>query len=170
MKKLYMKQALLSLHQKITVHDENGDLAYEVSSAFMSLHDKTRIQNGEGREIASIHKKLLSLHERYIVEMENGDSFQLHSELFHLAKDIIDIDELGWTIRGNLMEHNYQITDQNDRVLADAHRKWISLHEAYQIEIFDTDRTDTLIAVLIVLEHILTTRAQNRTAMNNNAN
>ena len=167
MTKLYMKQALLTLHKRIELHDENGDLAYEIATEFFSLHDKTHIKNADGNTIADLHKKILSLHAKYYVEMSNGTSFEMHDELFHLTKDIIDIDTLGWTIKGNFMEHDYKIIDSNENVLASTHRKWLSLHEAYEIEIFAEDQLDTIVAVFIVLEHILFTRTQHKSGSNN---
>ncbi len=162
MKTLYMKQAIMTLHKKIEVRDQDDNLAYEVSTDFFSLHDKTHIQNAQGEVIADLSRKLFSIHAKYFVDMKDGTSFELSTELWHLIKDIIDIKSLGWTIKGNFMEHDYELYDGGGNVLASTHRKWISLHEAYEIQIFDESQIDAIVTVFIVLEHILFTREQER--------
>lgn len=162
MTRLYMKQALMTLHKKMELRDEADNLRYEVATEFFSVHDKTHIKNADGETIAELHKKLLSLHSKYFVEMHDGTQFEMHEELFHLVKDVIDIKKMGWTIKGNFMEHDYEIIDGNGNILASTHRKWLSVHEAYEIEIFDESQLETIVAVFVVLEHILFTRAQNK--------
>ena len=39
--KYYLKQKLVSLHHAMKIFDEQDELAYEVESKMLSLHDKT---------------------------------------------------------------------------------------------------------------------------------
>lgn len=72
-------------------------------------------------------------------------------------------------MRGDFTEHNYEIVDtKSDKVLASTHRRWISLHNVYEIEVFEEELRDKLIAVFIVLEHNL--RSRDITKSSNSAN
>lgn len=155
---LHLKNKILSMHHEIDIFDEADNQVYKVKSKAISIHDKTTISNAQGEEIASIHRKVISIHETYFVEMSNGISFDMRTELLHIFKEVIDIEALGWKILGNFMEHNYRIEDASGRLLASAHRKWISVHEKYAIDIQDESQADIIIAVYVVLEHIITMR------------
>lgn len=157
--KLILKQKLISLHDKMTIRNEDGDVMYTVKSAAVSLSDKTYIQNANGDDVAYIHKKPISIHNKYYVELVNGDQFELSSELFHVIKDIMEIPQLDWSLEGNLMEHDYKIIDSHGNVVASTHKKWITLHHVYEIDINDEKNIDKIVAIYVCLEHILSTRA-----------
>lgn len=106
-------------------------------------------------KVISIHAKAVSIHQVHYVEMANGVNFQMHIKLGHPIHNIIDIEELGWQIKGQFASHDYEIVDSNGKVLAAAHRKWLSMHGIYYLDIMDDDKVDKLIAAYIVLEHIL---------------
>lgn len=164
MLRLYMRQLLMTMHKKIEVKDENDNIVYEASTDYFTLHDKTHIKNAQGQEVAEIEKKLISLNAKFTAQMSDGRTFLLHDELGHLLTDNMDIPELGWRVKGDLMQHDYELVNSQGDILAATHRKWISIREAYEVEIEDESQLDTIITVLIILEHIVFTRVQNETA------
>jgi len=153
--KYYLKQKLVSLHHALKIFDGQDDVVYEVESKMFSLHDKTYLRDAAGNEVAYLHAKAFSLHEVHYVDMASGLSFEISTELFHLTKDIIRIDSLGWELHGDITSHDYQIIDEaTHTILATVHRKFFSLHDVYEIEINDEQQRDVLMAAIIVLEHI----------------
>ena len=153
--KYYLKQKLVSLHHALKIFDGQDDVVYEVESKMFSLHDKTYLRDAAGNEVVYLHAKAFSLHEVHYVDMASGLSFEISTELFHLTKDIIRIDSLGWELHGDITSHDYQIIDEaTHTILATVHRKFFSLHDVYEIEINDEQQRDVLMAAIIVLEHI----------------
>lgn len=155
--KLHIKAKIISLHGKMDVLDEQENLVYKIASKAVSIHDKTYIKDAEDRDVAYIHAKAVSIHNVHYVEMADGVNFEVKAELFHL-KDVINIEELGWQLRGNFMSHDFQIADSNERVIAQAHRKWLSMHGIYYLDIIDEEKADTIIAVYTILEHMISAR------------
>ena len=100
---LFTSTKILSLHHKIDITDERGKTIYTARTKFPSLHDKTDLYDAKGRCVAHIEKKFFSLHERHYIDMEDGLSFSMSNELFHLIKDITNIEGLGWQLRGNIL-------------------------------------------------------------------
>ena len=113
---LHIKSKLVSIHHKMDILDDDDQPVYHVSGKPISLHDKTHITDLDGNEIASIHAKAVSIHHKYFVDMADGASFELSEQLFHI-KDIIDIPELGWQLRGSILAFEFQIVDAQERVL-----------------------------------------------------
>ena len=149
------------VHDKMDVLDAHDNVIYRVSSAAISLHDRTEIEDAAGNKVADIHAKLISIHNRYYVEMADGVKFEMASELLHL-KDVVNIDELGWQLRGDhMLEFNFDIEDQaTGAVVAHASRKLVSLHDSYTVQVFDRSRTDEIVAIFVVMKHIIEHRQQ----------
>ena len=145
---------LASIHKKMEVTDaETGEVLYRVSARAASIYHRTFVTDARtGEQIAEIHAKPVSIHHIYYVDMADGPDFQLSTELFHL-KDIKNIPELGWQLRGNVMDFNFEVVDQKtDEVLARGHRRLASLHRIYDLEVLDESHLDELVVLFIMLK------------------
>ncbi|MBR2788467.1 MAG: LURP-one-related family protein [Erysipelotrichaceae bacterium] len=156
---LFTSTKILSLHHKIDITDERGKTIYTARTKFPSLHDKTDLYDAKGRRVAHIEKKFFSLHERHYIDMEDGLSFQMSNELFHLIKDITNIEGLGWQLRGNILGLNFRLYDQNNEVIAAISQKLLSIHDKYCIDIYQTDKEKIVVAILITLQHMMSDRS-----------
>jgi uncharacterized protein YxjI len=94
--------------------------------------------------------------------MANGLSFQLSNELFHIYKDITNIEGLGWQMRGNMFELNFEIYDQVGNIIAVIGQKMISMHDKYCIDIYRRDCEQIVVAILVTLQHMIRDRENAR--------
>lgn len=158
--KLLMKAKIASIHHKIEVTDEQKKPVYHIQGKVLSVHDVTYLRRADGEEVATISRKVVSLHDTHFIEMKDGRTIELQSELFHLTKDVLNIEALGWQFEGDIVQHNYRLVDVDDegRLLAEAHRKWMSLHNTYELEILDEENMDLIVAVLVALDKIVEDR------------
>lgn len=157
-KTLYTSSKILTLHNQIDITDENEKPVYQSMSKVLSLHDRTQINRTDGTLVANMHRPFFTLHERHFIEMANGKSFTIASELWHIARHIIHIEELGWTINGHILEMNYYISDEKENVVAVVGEKKISLHDKFCIDIYQPEYEEEVIAILITLIHMLQDR------------
>ena len=128
---LFTSTEIFTLHHRIEITDESGNVVYRAQTQFPSLHDKTNITDADGRQVAHIESKLFSLHERHFVDMADGTSFELSNELFHIINDITNIEGLGWQLRGDILALDFRLYDENDQLLANISQKFLSLHAAH---------------------------------------
>ena len=152
---LFTSTKVLTLHHHIDITDEQGNIVYESNSKFLSLHNKTDITDANGRQIAHIEAKVLTLHARHYVTMADGTSFELSNELFHLVKDIFNIEGLGWQLKGNIVGLNFQLYDENEKIVAVIGQKFLSLHDKYCIDIYQPEHEEKVVAILVTLQHII---------------
>lgn len=164
MRSLFTSTKIFSLHHEIDITDADDNVVYHAASKFLSLRDKTDITRASGELVAHIEKKVLSLHERHYIEMADGRSFEMSNELFHLIKDVTNIDGLGWQLVGNILGLNFQLYDENGEIVAVISQKLLSLHDKYCIDIYQTDKEDVVIAILIALQHMMSDRAASSSA------
>ncbi len=156
---LFTTSKVFTLHKATDITDENENVLYHSSTKFPSLHDKTDITDRDGNQVAHIERKLFTLHERHFITMADGKSFELSNELWHIVKDISNIEGLGWVLRGNIAGLNFQLYDQNEQIIAVISQKLISLHDKYCVDIYQEDKEKTVVAILVTLQHMIKDRA-----------
>ncbi|MBQ1632254.1 MAG: LURP-one-related family protein [Clostridia bacterium] len=155
---LYTSSKVFSLHHRIEVTDDAEQVVYRAQSKAISLHDRTEIFDAEGNLVAKMWKKIFTLHERHFIEMADGTAFELSNELWHLIKDITNIEGLGWQLRGNIMALNFQLYDADGSIIALIGQKMFSLHDKYCIDIYKPEHEQKVIAILITLQHMIRDR------------
>ena len=159
---LYTSTKILSLRHHIDIMDDNERVVYQAKSKVVSIKDKTDIMDASGRPVAHIERKVFTIHEKHEVTMADGTAFELSTEIMHLIKDVINIEALGWQIRGNIAELNYEIYDADDSVIAVIGQKMISMHDKYCIDIYRPELEATVITVLVTLQHMIRDRENAR--------
>ena len=155
---LFTTSKIISLHKHIDITDEQERVVYESNTKFPSLHDKTDIVDAQGNHVAHIQKKILTLHQRHFITMADGTSFELASELFHLVKDITNIEGLCWQLRGNFLALNFELYDRDESIIAVIGQKMFSIHDKYCIDIYRPEEEDKVVAILITLQHMIKDR------------
>ena len=154
---LFTTTKVFTLHHHIDIVDNNGSVVYESNSKMISLHDKTDITKA-GVHVAHIERKLLTLHERHYITMNDGTKFELSNEIFHIIKDITNIEGLGWQLRGNILGLNFELYDSNGEIIAIISQKMLSIHDKWCVDIYKKEHTDIIVAILISLQHMIKDR------------
>ena len=155
---LHAKSKMISIHKKMEIMNEADEIMYTVESKAISIHDTTYVRNAAGEPIATISHKPISLHETHIIEFADGEQVEVRTEWFHVMRDVIDLEGLGWQLRGDVLQHNYEFVNQLGAVLARTHQKWVSLHDVYYIDVLDESQLDRIVAIYVALERIIRER------------
>lgn len=161
---LFTSSKVFSLHHRIDIMDDKEQVLYQSNSKFFSIKDKTDVTDKDGKQVAHIERKFFSLHERHFVTMADGTEFELSNELFHLIKDVTNIEGLGWQLRGNFAELNFEIYDANDSVIAVISQKLFSIHDKYCMDVYRPELEQQAVAILITLQHMIKDRESSRAA------
>ncbi|MBQ5977216.1 MAG: LURP-one-related family protein [Oscillospiraceae bacterium] len=155
---LFTSTKVMTLHHRIEITDAGENVVYRAETKFPSLHDKTDVFDASGRPVAHIERKFFTLHERHFITMADGTAFELSNELFHLVKDVTNIEGLGWQLRGNILGLNFELYDQNGQVIAVIAQKLFSLHDKYCIDIYRPECEKFVVAILVTLQHMIRDR------------
>ena len=153
-----IKEGIFTLHHRIDITDDRAQVVYQVQTKFPSQHDKTDITDASGNPVAHIEKKILTLHQRHFITMSDGQRFELSNELFHLIKDITNIEGLGWQLQGNILGLNFSLYDQDGNVIAVIGQKMLSIHDKYCVDIYQPELERQVVAILITLQHMIRDR------------
>ena len=156
---LFTSKKVFTLHHHIDITDANGEIKYQARSKVISIHDKTDVFRITGEQVAHIERKFFTLHERHFVTMSNGTEFELSNELFHLIKDITNIEGLGWQLRGNILGLNFELWDANGNIIAVFGQKMLSIHDKYCVDIYRSEYEEVVVAILVALQHMIRDRS-----------
>jgi len=163
-KSLFTTTKVFTLHHHIDITDENENVVYQANSKFFSIRDKTDVTDMAGKQVAHIERKFFTLHERHFITMGDGTKFELSNELWHVVKDVTNIEGLGWQLRGNIAELNFELYDASGNIIAVIGQKLISLHDKYCIDIYRPEEEHKIVAILITLQHMIRDREASRSA------
>lgn len=155
---LFTSSKVMTVHHRIEITDADSKVVYRAETKFPSLHDKTEIYDAEDRHVAHMEKKIFTLHERHFIRMEDGTAFELSNELFHLIKDITNIEGLGWQLQGNILGLNFELYDANGEIIAVIAQKLLSLHDKYCIDIYRPEHEKIVVTILVTLQHMIRDR------------
>lgn len=155
---LFTTTKVFTLHHHIDIIDGNEQIIYQSNTKFPSIHDKTDITTAAGEHVAHIQRKLLTLHERHFITMADGTEFQLSNEIFHIIKDITNIEGLGWQLKGNALGLNFELYDSEGSIIAVIGQKMLSIHDKWCVDIYKKQYEKIVVTILITLQHMIKDR------------
>ena len=117
--------------------------------------------DADGNVVAHLEKRPVSLHEKHFVTMADGRNFTLSNEMFHVFKDVTNIEELGWQLRGNMIGLTFNLVDEEGAPVATVGKKAVSFHDKYCIDVYQPRQEQVIVAIVIQLEKMLEARREN---------
>lgn len=147
----HIKQKVLSLHGAYEIFDETDKKCYHIKQNAVSITNKTHFLDMEDHELATIHRKLVSMHATHYIEMANGDQATISEEKMIQLHDNYEIGGFGWTIKGGVLGHDFQILDANGSMIAESQQKWISVGDKVAVNVYVDSQAVKVLAVLITI-------------------
>ena len=148
MKKLFMKQNILSNLDKFTVKNGAEVDCYQIHGDNLQVGGKKlHIEDMSGNELAMVQQKLLALMPKFFVS-KNGEQVAEIKKKMALFKAKYIVEGPGWDVKGSILDHDYTILDGGREVVR-LHKAWLSWGDSYEIDI--SDGTDEVLALAVVL-------------------
>lgn len=164
--KLYMKQKVFALKDRFYVKDESGKDVYYVEGEVFSLGKKLHIYDMAGRELALMQQKLLTLLPKYVVTVEDEVVAEITKE-FTLFKPSYKVKGPGWTVDGDIWDHDYKIRRGTDAIVH-VSKQWLSWGDSYVIHIKREVNPVMVLAVVLAIDCVLDAEGDAAAAANNN--
>eukprot|EP00475_Leptophrys_vorax_P039272 TRINITY_DN7068_c0_g1_i1.p1 TRINITY_DN7068_c0_g1~~TRINITY_DN7068_c0_g1_i1.p1 ORF type:complete len:203 (+),score=32.32 TRINITY_DN7068_c0_g1_i1:149-757(+) len=133
---LVIKERIFSLHERADINDIQGNRQFGVSESFFSIRDKKTIVNTQNEPVCTILEKIFSLHDTTYIcggsSNDIGDAIVTAKKAIFSFKTSIDIylkdsNDSDFKITGDFKDHNFTVTDKNDKVVASIGRRFDDL-------------------------------------------
>jgi uncharacterized protein YxjI len=156
MRRFILRDKLFSLGGDQTVTDEHGQQVLYVDGKVMALGRRLEIRDQTKETVAVIQKRLVALRPTYDIRLPGNVHVNI-SERFSLIGDKLKIDVPGnndLMVHGNLIHHEYEIDRRGKRV-GRVTKKWVSLVDAYGVEVEEDDDALLILTCAVVIDELL---------------
>lgn len=145
--RLLFKQRMFSWFDSYDIYNEDGETVYTVEGK-LSWGHCLHILNEYGEHIATVQEKVMTLFPRFEL-YENDEYLGSIRKEWSLFSPRYFIDFNGWQIKGNVMEWDYTILDEDDLVAAEISKELWNWTDTYIIDVVEP--SDALYALMVVL-------------------
>ena len=145
--KLLFKQRFFSWFDSYDIYDESGETRYVVKGQ-LSWGHRLKIFDSFGQEVGLVQERVLTLLPKF--ELYVGEQYAgCVSKELTLFKPKFHVDFNGWRVEGNFFEWDYDVLDQDGRIVATVSKELLRLTDTYVIDV--DDPADALCALMLVL-------------------
>jgi len=155
MPRYQIREAFVSLGDDFDISDAAGRPVYHVDGKVLTINDRATITDMRGTEVASLHRKLVAIRSVWVIERDGHES-KVRKDLINIVADhfVLETPEGDFDIRGNILHHDYRITDRGGKHVAEISKRWIALTDTYGVEIADGYDDVLILAAAIAIDAI----------------
>jgi uncharacterized protein YxjI len=122
----------LRLRSTFVLEDASGRELFKLQEKKLTVRDTMKLER-DGRPVATIKKALISpLRHRFHIELEDGGEL---------------------TAKGNIVDHEYEIERDGDKV-AEVSRRWFRVRDTYGIEVAPGENDALILAAAICIDEM----------------
>lgn len=147
--KLYIRQKLLRLTDTYDIYDESGKRKYFAECDFTLFLHRLRVYEGN-EEFGLVQQELSLFLPKFEFHMNNEYLGSIIKE-FTLFFPSYRMDFNGWRIDGDFFDLDYDVYDQNGKIIMSFQKELISFTDEYYLDIKDEkyERLCVLIALAV---------------------
>jgi uncharacterized protein YxjI len=151
-----MRQKMFAIGDDFWIDTQDGEHAFKVNGKALRIRSTFILESPSGEELCKIQEK--KLHIRDTMEIERGGETvaKIHKALItplhdRFAIEVADGGEL--SAKGNIVEHEYEIERDSERV-AEISKRWFRVRDTYGIEIAPGENDALILAATVCLDEM----------------
>ena len=109
----------------------------------------------DGNEIGGIEQKKLSMKPTFFVTV-NGVKTATIVKKYTAIKQRYEVEELGWSVEGDFLAHDYYITDKTGRI-ASIRKEWFAWGDAFELNISKESHILEALALVTAIDKMVDT-------------
>ncbi len=148
MKRYYLRENFRFLYADGQIYDENGRKVYTYYNRNMVFPRIDLLKFGVN--IGHVKKEFSWFLRHYDIVYGAENMGCLDENLRFLGSEMV-IDQLGWTIRGDILSMNYEVFNEDDELIAAVSQEWFRLTQRFGIEIYDEDDEELIILLILAI-------------------
>ncbi|MBE6083112.1 MULTISPECIES: LURP-one-related/scramblase family protein [Tissierellales] len=150
-----VRERIFSIGDKFDIQDESGRNVYEVAGKVFSFGNKLNIFDMSGNNLIYIEQKIFKFLPEYYIYMGDKIVANVKKEFtFFRPKFNIFSDFGDFTLEGDIFAHDFSIFKDGNEICR-VNKKWISISDAYGVEIFGDEDPAFILALCIVFDQVL---------------
>ena len=161
-------------------HHDVGGTRYQMREKIFSIGDDIWIETGDGDRAFKVNGKALRIRKTFIIETPSGDELFKLREKKIAIRDTMELEANGDTVatikkamvtplhdryvihlsdgrelkaKGNIVEHEYKIERDGDKV-AEISKRWFRVRDTYGIEVAAGENDALILAAAICIDEM----------------
>jgi uncharacterized protein YxjI len=155
-----LRQQFISLGGDFTIQDDQGIDRYFVDGKVISIGRRLVIKDMQGDELAVIQQRLIALSPSYEIRRKDGATATISRRLISPLVDRLKVNLPGRDdieVQGDLFDHEYTFY-RGGEMIAQASKQWISLVDAYAVDITQGEDDVLILACAIAIDEMIDKR------------
>jgi uncharacterized protein YxjI len=146
-RQLHISNKIFSLRDRMLVSDSSSNVVYEAAGDFTLFRSTWRVYK-RGTQVAVIKHKIFSLSSTWLISGSLGE-FKIRRKILSFTRSYKVIGGVfdGALISGSLLGFTFEII-RNQKTIASAHEKILSLRDSYSIDILSENPDDELLTII----------------------
>lgn len=157
MNRYQMRQKMVSIGDDFWIENEQGEEVFKVDGKALRVKDTLIFEDQLGLELCRIEERLLKIKDTMDIEGPDGIRMAtITKKLISPFRDRWDIeitDGPDLNVKGNILDHEYEIRDGHTEV-ARISKKWFQLRDTYGVEVALGQNDILILAVTVALDNM----------------
>lgn len=152
--KLYIKQTVLSARPHFLVKDDVQNDKYNITTeGFVQVGLQLHIYDMDQRKVGRISQKAFSLLPTFRV-FRNEEHVATIIKKFTLISQKYEVPELGWTVEGDFLAHDYTVSDQTG-VIMTIKKEWLTWGDTFTVDYKNPAHELEAIALVLAIDCVV---------------
>jgi uncharacterized protein YxjI len=147
-----IRKKLIALGDDFWVEDDEGRRAFHVDGKALRLRKTFVIETPEGEELVRVQERRLTLRRTMTIERQGEEVATVRKALLTPLRDRYEIELAGGGVlnaRGDLLDHEFSISWENDAPFAEVSKRWYAVRDTYGLSV-EPDQ-DAVLALAIAV-------------------
>jgi uncharacterized protein YxjI len=152
-----MRQRMISIGDDYEIENDRGERVFRVDGKALRVRKTLLFEDMQGRELCKIQERMLRAKDSMEIEDPGGDRIAMVKKaLVAPLRDrwIVKIEDgPDLRIQGNIVDHEYTIERDKDRV-AEISKRWFRVRDTYGVEVAPGERDILILAVTSAIDEM----------------
>jgi uncharacterized protein YxjI len=152
-----MRQKLFAIGDDYWIEDGHGQRVFKIDGKALRIRQTLLFEDRKGTPLCEIQEQMLHVRDTMDIEDTNGHKLAaVKKALVNPMRDHWTIQRTGKPdlhVRGNIMDHEYKIHQDQD-VVAEVSKRWFRVSDTYGVEIAPAQNDVLILAATVVLDEM----------------
>jgi uncharacterized protein YxjI len=154
--KYRMREKMFAIGDDFWIENDDGNKVFKVDGKALRIRDTFVLEDASGAELYTIQEKKLSIRDKMELERGGNTVATVKKALISPLRDrfsieVADGDDL--EAKGNIVDHEYKIERDGDRV-AEISKRWFRVRDTYGIEIAPGEDDAFILALTVCVDQM----------------
>ena len=153
-----MRERLISVGGDYNVEDEAGQRAFHIDGKALRVRHTLKFQDAQGRDIYEIQERIARVRESMAITRGNQKVAEVNKAMITPLRDRLEVNMEGgpdMTVQGNLLDHEYEITQDGRLPIATVSKRWFRVRDTYGVEVTPGQDAALILAITVCVDAML---------------